>query len=208
MNSDNAVSVGKPVLWDELIARKLADALSVLPITPNHITLLTLLLTLIAGLLFATGDPWPANIAALLFMIVRLLDHVDGELARLKQSNSSFGHYFDWFVDTFSYAYLFLTLAIGFQDKMNTALLLIITSLAVSACLANTVIGLYKEKLTPANPSPSFPTFAGFGIDDSMYLIGPITWLGFLFYFFILCAIGSVIYIVTVIVKFILSSEK
>ena len=208
MNSDSAVSAGKPVLWDELIARKLAEAVSVLPITPNHITLLALLLTLTSGFLFAAGNPWAANIAALLFMRVRLLHRVDGELARLKSSASRFGHYFDWFVDTFSYAYLFITLAIGFLDRMNTALLLVITSLAVSACLVNTVIGLYKEKLKPSNPSPSFPVFAGFGIDDSMYLIGPITWMGVLFPFFILSAIGAGIYITSVAIKFVQSAHS
>ena len=136
-------------------------------------------------------------------MIVRLLDHVDGELARLKHNTSRFGHYFDWFVDTFSYSYLFITLAIGFHDRMNSTLLLVITSLAVSACLVNTVIGLYKENRKSQTPSPSFPVFAGFGIDDSMYLIGPITWMGFLFPFFLLSAIGAVIYICSVALRFI-----
>ena len=206
ISNNAAASAGKPALWDEFLARKLAYAVSVLPITPNHITLLAFLLTLISGLLFASGEPWAANIAALLFMIVRLLDHVDGELARLKHNTSRFGHYFDWFVDTFSYAYLFLTLAIGFRARMDGALLLVITSLAVSACLVNTVIGLYKEKLKPATPPPSFPVFAGFGIDDCMYLIGPITWMGFLFPFFLLSAIGAVIYISSVTFRFIQSA--
>jgi phosphatidylglycerophosphate synthase len=198
---------GKPVLWDELAARKLASRLRDLPIAANHVTLLSFILTLICGLLFATGSPWPANLAALLFMIVRFLDHLDGELARIKQDESRFGYYFDWFVDTFSYAYLFLALAIGFQDRLPVTLLLILTSLAVAACLVNTLIGLFKERQKPALPSPSFPVYAGFGIDDCMYLIGPITWAGYLFPFFIVTAVGAVIYSALVAVRFVRTAQ-
>ena len=208
MNSGNLESVGKKALWDKLFARKLAELLSDLPITPNHITLLAFILTLISGYLFANGNPWAADIAALLFMLVRLLDHLDGELANLKKSASRFGHYFDWFVDTFSYVWLFIALGIGFENKLTTSWLLVITSLAVSACLVNTIIGLYRENQQPAQPAHNFPAFGGFSIDDSMYLIGPITWLGFLFPFFILSAAGAAIYITTVAIKFIQSAER
>lgn len=195
-------------LWDEKIARKLAVMIENLPITPNHITLLSFILTLLSGLLFATGDPVQASIAAALFMLVRFFDHLDGELARLKHCESKLGHYMDWFVDTFSYIYLFIALAIGFRSRMDPRLLVIIAGLAVTACLVNTIIGLKKEKEKDGSASPSFPVIGGFGIDDSMYLIGPVTWIGYLYPFFILSAIGSVIYIFLVLIKFLVVAEN
>ena len=195
-------------LWDELVARKFASRLKDLPVKPNHITLVSLLLTLVSGMLFATGNTVQASIAALLFMIVRFLDHLDGELARIKGCESRLGHYLDWFVDTFSYVYLFISLAIGFRSRMETSLLVIIAGMAVIACLVNTVIGLRKEKTPDDQSRQSFPVIGGFGIDDSMYLIGPVTWIGYLYPFFILSAIGSVIYTLSVTIKLFFIAEN
>lgn len=200
-------SMNEKLLWDEKIAREFAVSISKYPVSPNQITFLSFILTLVSGFLFASGITWEANIAALLFMIVRFLDHLDGELARIKKCESRFGHYFDWFVDTFSYAYLFITLAIGFRNEMNSTFLIMIVSFAVAACLINTLIGLVIERHKRNRETPSFPVIGGFGIDDSMYLIGPITWIGYLFHFFILCAIGAAVYMASISIKFILSLQ-
>lgn len=207
MHSYAETSGNEKLLWDEKIARKFAASLSRYPISPNQVTFLSFILTLLSGVLFATGIAWEANIAALLYMIVRFLDHLDGELARIKKCESRFGHYFDWFVDTFSYAYLFIALAIGFRNEMNSTLLITIVSFAVAACLINTLIGLINEKNKQDRQTPSFPVIAGFGIDDSMYLIGPVTWIGYLFHFFILAAIGAVIYMASMGIRLILPPQ-
>ena len=208
MISGHLFAAGDKPLWDEIIARNIAAALYDLPINSSQVTVFSLALTLISGLLFATGNPWPSGVAALLFIIVRLLEHVAGELARIKPGVSSPGYYLDWFANTFSYVCLFISLATGFRDELPPALLLTITSLAVAACLVNTVIGIYQQRQKTAVTAASFPAYAGFGIDDGMYLIGPITWLGLLFHFFILSAVGAVIYTGIVVAGFIRSVDQ
>lgn len=201
MNDTINITPEAKLHWDEAIARKFASSLYSVPISANHITLIALVLTLLSGILFASGETWEADIAALIFMFVRFLDHLDGELARIKKTESKFGHYFDWFVDTFSYVYLFIALGIGFNNKMNPVLLTFIVSLACIACIINTLVGIVKEKERIEQRNQSFPVIAGFSIDDGMYLIGPVTWSGFLFPFFLLTSIGAVVYAVMAIVK-------
>jgi len=208
MISEHLFTAGNKPLWDEIIAQKIAAALYSLPIYSSHVTVFSVVLALLSGSLFATGNPWSSGLAALLFMFVLLLEHVAGELAKIKAGVSSLGYYLAWFANTFSYVCLFISLAVGFRDVLHPALLLTITSLAVSACLVNTVIGIYQQRLKRAVVAASFPTYAGFGIDDGIYLIGPITWLGFLFHFFILCAVGAVVYSGIVVARFIRSVDQ
>lgn len=75
------------------IVKKLAKT----RITPNQITILSLLLGLISGLLFAFGYQKCLIIGAILLHFSILLDYVDGGLAREKKMVSAFG----WWLDTF-----------------------------------------------------------------------------------------------------------
>ena len=180
-------------LWDERLAHSLALILALSPLTPNMITTLSLILVIISGLLFATGLQSCLNIAALCFMLVRFLDHLDGELARAKQKESLVGYYYDWFTDTFSYSILFISLAIGFHDMLSD-MLNILVIFAVSACLFNTALSLLGEHHDNKELYKGFPSYAGFSIDDGMYMIGPICWMGYLYPFFIICLVGAVVF--------------
>ncbi len=67
-----------------------------LNIRPNHVTLVSLVLVIFAGIFFATGHyGW-----GLLFgWLMTFLDTVDGKLARVTVTSSKFGHYFDHLID-------------------------------------------------------------------------------------------------------------
>ncbi|MDA0998869.1 MAG: hypothetical protein O2944_11785, partial [Proteobacteria bacterium] len=39
-----------------------------------------------------------------------------------------------------------------------------------------------------------YPGFAGFELEDGIYLLAPVTWLGFLYPFFVAAGIGATIY--------------
>ncbi|MCB9833878.1 MAG: CDP-alcohol phosphatidyltransferase family protein [Planctomycetes bacterium] len=83
-------------------------------ITPNQVTILSLIVALIgfgvqmtmlsyAGLLIGAG----------LFMIAHMLDALDGQLARHKKAGSVIGMYFDFFIDELKAYFVFM--AIGFR---------------------------------------------------------------------------------------------
>lgn len=70
-----------------------------LGIQPNHVTLTSLILVVLAGGLFIRGQyGWGLAVA----WVMTFLDTVDGKLARVTVTASRFGHYFDHLIDLFS----------------------------------------------------------------------------------------------------------
>lgn len=181
--------------WDQRLARVLVRPLRDTPVTPNQITTLSLLAALGAGACFSLGSPEAANWGAALFMVSRFVDHMDGELARLSGKISRLGYFYDTVVDTVSYGVLFVGLAIGFSGRLGGPWIEILVVLAVIASTVNSIIRTRAE-IRDGIVKPGFPSYAGFQLEDGIYLIGPITWAGYLFPFFILTAAGAVLYAV------------
>ena len=67
-----------------------------LHISPNHVTLIGLLLAIFAGIFFAYGQYGWGLLAG---WLMTFLDTVDGKLARVTVTSSKFGHYFDHIID-------------------------------------------------------------------------------------------------------------
>jgi phosphatidylglycerophosphate synthase len=83
------------------------------PITPNMVSLFTLILSLAAGVSFAAGGYWYSLIGALLGVITSILDGCDGEVARLKLQVSDFGCWMDTLCDYLYYIVTFAGITIG-----------------------------------------------------------------------------------------------
>ena len=67
-------------------------------LSPNHVTIIGLILVILAGFCFACG--WYAW-GLLAGWLMTFLDTVDGKLARVTVTSSRFGHYFDHIIDLF-----------------------------------------------------------------------------------------------------------
>jgi len=65
-------------------------------ISPNHVTMIGLLLAIFAGIFFAYGQ---YGLGLLTGWLMTFLDTVDGKLARVTVTSSKFGHYFDHIID-------------------------------------------------------------------------------------------------------------
>jgi phosphatidylglycerophosphate synthase len=65
-------------------------------IRPNHVTLISLALVILAGVLFARGQYGWGLLAG---WVMTFLDTVDGKLARVTVTSSRFGHYLDHIID-------------------------------------------------------------------------------------------------------------
>lgn len=74
------------------------------PVTPNQITFFRTLLMLGTLALFTCSDVWLLLAAAVGFELCEVLDHVDGDLARLTNRTSRFGAWIDTFIDLWFYA--------------------------------------------------------------------------------------------------------
>ena len=182
--------------YDQCIARLLVRPLAGTPITPNQITAVTLLLALGGAYLLAQGDGRSADWGAGLFVLARFLDHFDGELARLTGQKSRFGYYFDYVAGGVSYAALFAGIGIGLATGPLGGWALALGAAGAGSAILSLFINLDIDKqmdLTDGEAA-GYPGFAGFELEDGIYLIAPITWLGGLTPFFVLCGIGATVY--------------
>ena len=102
--------------WDQRIARVLVRPLVRSPVTPNQLTVVTMIVALAGAGLLAMGAPAAANWGAGLFVLARFLDHFDGELARQKNMKSRLGYYLDYISGAVSYAALFFGIGFGLRD--------------------------------------------------------------------------------------------
>jgi phosphatidylglycerophosphate synthase len=94
----------KDILWNRFVARPLA-AVMIVPlartgVTPNQITLATLVVFLAGAALMAFRPGWGALCAgAVILEISYVLDCADGQLARLKGTSSPVGAHLDFLMD-------------------------------------------------------------------------------------------------------------
>lgn len=68
-------------------------------LTPNHLTLTSFFLAIVAGLVYSLGRPAFFMIGGTLAMISTIFDNADGMLARAKDMTSRYGAFLDLFLD-------------------------------------------------------------------------------------------------------------
>lgn len=184
--------------YDQRLAVRLAKLLARTPVTPNMVTTFGALSGLCAAILFAQGEPVPSYIAALVFMYAVFNDHVDGELARMTGRTSKFGYYYDNFAASTSYIGMFVGVGIGLSGgELGSRAL----ALGAAAGIAVTLIFLLRMDVeTRADKNAvAQKSYAGFEIEDTLYIVGPVTWLGFLEPFLIAAGVGTPLFLLWVL---------
>lgn len=187
----------KMLPWDQKIARVLVRPFRDSNLRPNHITFVTLALAIISGYLFAQNKGPLDNWAAGIFIFARFLDHFDGELARLQGSSSRFGYYFDYVSGGLGYSALFMGLGIGHWQNSLEEWGLLLGVAGVSAAIFSMLTNFGIDKISDDiknGDSIGYPDFAGFELEDGIYLLGPVTWFGYITPFFVAAGIGSFCY--------------
>jgi archaetidylinositol phosphate synthase len=179
--------------WDQRLTRRLVRPLARTPLRPNHITTLSLALGVGAGLLFARGETPAAGWGAALFMLARFVDHADGELARLTGRSSRLGYYYDYVAGALSSVALFTGIGVGYAGGPLGDWALALGLAASVAALAGMGFGLAADARRGSGDGP-YPRWGPFELEDGIYLIGPITWLGGLAGFFVLGALGQIVF--------------
>jgi phosphatidylglycerophosphate synthase len=81
-------------------------------LTPNHVSLASLAIGLAAIWCFWPATPTSALVGVLLYALACIVDHADGELARLTFQESRFGAILDWTIDTLIHAGLVLGIGV------------------------------------------------------------------------------------------------
>ena len=200
---------------DEKIAAKVVKYIAQTTITPNQVSTFSLLLAAFAAVFFSFGVYFFSVIGSILFIFSKFLDHVDGQLARELKKETKFGWYYDSFVDTATYVLMFVgisagippgTFEINFFSIVDLDLQNFLLFSAIIASILNTFLGII-HKFKTSKDFYGFPETDKVALEDGIYLIGPITWIGFINFFFLAASIGSVIFVIYNIKRFVKSTK-
>jgi phosphatidylglycerophosphate synthase len=176
--------------WDSRLAHRLVLPLRATSVHPNHVTTLALATGLAASACYARATPVSANLGAALWVVACVLDHADGELARLTGKTSVFGHRYDRAADLVVKLSLFAGMGASLRHGPLQHWGIPLGLLGGSALLA---IFLLRGAMARRRGAAAYaqPSAGGFEIEDILYVIAPLTWLGWLGPFLVLAAIGT-----------------
>lgn len=179
--------------WDSRLAYAIARPLRDTRVHPNHVTTASMLVGLAAAALYAAGTAPLVHVAALLWVISAVLDHTDGELARMAGKSTAWGAAYDRATDLLVRLALFTGMGVGLRrGPLGDAAPL----LGLAAGIAFVVIfGLRSAIIRRrGRDAVAQPTVGGFEIEDVLYLIAPLTWFGGLEPFLVAAGIGAPLY--------------
>ena len=176
--------------WDQRLAAIVVRPFANSFVTPNMMTGIGLAFGLGAALLFSLGE-W--SWAGVLFVLAVFWDHTDGELARLTGQTSRFGHYFDHTVAFLNYACAFFGMGIGLAARGAEVMGIAgaIAGVSIAGIFAVRNYGEWKIGRRFMDQPSAF----GFEIEDVMYLIGPIAWLGWIKGLVVAAVVGAPLYL-------------
>ena len=83
------------------------------PLTPNQLTIVSFVTGLASLYVFSLPGYWSKIWGALILEVATIIDHTDGEIARLKFQTSPFGAKLDMWLDQVIYTFLMLAVGIG-----------------------------------------------------------------------------------------------
>jgi phosphatidylglycerophosphate synthase len=108
-------------------------------VTPDQITVVSLLVGLAAAAAFVSTSPFVVAIGLLAFHLHVLLDYVDGEVARCRNQTSVRGAYFDLVTDRITFPLLIFCAGAGVYRQLGDPTLLVVAFAAT--------FGLFLDKV-------------------------------------------------------------
>lgn len=118
------------------------------PISANQVTILMLLVGMVSGTLFIIGNYWCSLAGSILFPIMYILDGVDGEVARYRNSCSLKGVYLDRVSHIITYPFLFIGITFGVYINNHDIRVFIFGFLATYFFTSLLLVDLEKSKIS------------------------------------------------------------
>ena len=117
-------------------------------ITPNQLTVISIIFGLAAGCVYAIGTPSSLVLAAILFMLYNIFDCSDGMLARLKKNGTHTGRIIDGIADYITAAAVFTGLGMGHPDRSYDLGIwcLLLVAAAISNLFQCVLVDYYRNR--------------------------------------------------------------
>ena len=123
------------------------------PITPNMVTLFTLLVSFASGYFFGRGGYWSMLFGAVLSVWASILDGSDGEVARIKLQSSDFGCWLETVCDYLYYLFVFGGMSLGLARSSGSRVYLAWgVALGVGAITSFLTVGYMRQKFAASHP--------------------------------------------------------
>lgn len=139
------------------LVRHISNTVSVglvrLPVTPNQITTISIVLGLASAAALLFNTPAGDILCGVLLTVSYVLDNCDGDVARAKKLSSVFGAFLDTFGDWLVHAALFAALGITVYDRTGAILWLWLGIAASLGSTINYVVGLMSDLRADKTPA-------------------------------------------------------
>jgi phosphatidylglycerophosphate synthase len=165
--------------WSHLAARPLVRPMIGTWIRPNHLTTLRLMTGLAACACLALDTRAGTWWGGWLWLVSAFLDRADGELARLGKMSSPGGHLYDYYCDITVNSLLFVAIGLGLRHSWLGPWAIPLGLLAGISLLLGSIFSHRLEVRSPPG-TKAYSGRWGFDLEDALYLMAPLAWLGWL----------------------------
>ncbi len=132
---------------DRYIIRKISEFFTGLlvktSITPNQVTIISLILGIVSAAFFSHGAHTYTIIAGVLYFVSTVFDQCDGEVARFKHMESNFGKTFDIIVDSIVNAAIVIGITIAIYKTNSSGITLAVGLLAMAGIVISLLLTTY-----------------------------------------------------------------
>ena len=204
-----SVGLSNDSLMDRLItrfiSRQLTRVLLKTSLTPNQITFLSLLIGLGSAWCFYQGTFFSGITGALLLLVSAWVDCTDGEIARLKFMETSWGARFDIYCDNIVHFSVFFSIGMGLFFATGNSLYILYGGLAVFGSLVAFMIlsgSIIKKKQAAGQGKTSETNLTDqLANRDFIYFLLVMACIERLDIFILLTAVGSNIFAIYLMYK-------
>jgi phosphatidylglycerophosphate synthase len=177
-------------------------------VTPNQVTVLNTLIGVGGAALILAGTYWAQVIGAVLLVLAVILDGCDGEVARLKFLESSFGRKLDFFLDNVVNVCAIFAAGAGYFLRSGEPLYLHLAfyTAALAAAAVWPVYALFfREDQKPAGvrkerPADAYSVAEGMQGRDFVYLILFLALIGKTHWFSLVASVGLTVFVSFVLI--------
>jgi 1L-myo-inositol 1-phosphate cytidylyltransferase / CDP-L-myo-inositol myo-inositolphosphotransferase len=141
---------------DRPISLQVSRLLAPTAVTPNQITMISVVIGLCGAPFFLSALWWWQAVGALLFLVHSIVDGCDGELARLKFQESRYGGILDFWGDNIVHIIIFACMAVGWTLTSAAMWPLLLGAAATVGTLGSASLVYWRQMRNKDGSAPLF----------------------------------------------------